>query len=60
MDADALSTAVFALGYEKGRALIETRPGAEAVFVFEDSRVILSSGMGEFFTLTSRDYRIAE
>jgi thiamine biosynthesis lipoprotein len=60
MDADALSTAVFALGYEKGRALIEARPGAEAVFVFEDSRVILSSGMGEFFTLTGRDYRIAE
>jgi thiamine biosynthesis lipoprotein len=60
MDADALSTAIFALGYEKGRALVETRPGAEAVFVFEDSRVILSSGMGEFFTLTSKDYRITE
>jgi thiamine biosynthesis lipoprotein len=60
IDADALSTAVFALGYEKGRALVETRPGVEAIFVFEDSRVILSSGIGEFFTLTSEDYQIAE
>jgi thiamine biosynthesis lipoprotein len=60
IDADALSTAVFALGYEKGRALVESRPGVEAVFVFDDSRVILSSGIGEFFTLTGEDYRIAE
>jgi thiamine biosynthesis lipoprotein len=59
IDADALSTAAFALGYEKGRALIEARPGAEAIFVFDDSRVILSSGIGEFFTLTGKDYRIA-
>jgi thiamine biosynthesis lipoprotein len=60
VDADALSTAVFALGYEKGRALVESRPGVEAVFVFDDSRVILSSGIGESFTLTGEDYRIAE
>jgi thiamine biosynthesis lipoprotein len=60
IEADALSTAVFALGYEKGRALVETRPGTEAIFVFDDSRVILSSGIGEFFSLTGGDYRIAE
>jgi thiamine biosynthesis lipoprotein len=59
IEADALSTAVFALGYEKGRALIEARPGTEAIFVFDDSRVILSSGMREFFSLTGGDYRIA-
>ncbi|MDR3192841.1 MAG: FAD:protein FMN transferase [Treponema sp.] len=60
VQADALSTAVFALGYEKGRALVESRPGVEAVFVFDDLRVILSSGIGESFTLTGEDYRIAE
>jgi thiamine biosynthesis lipoprotein len=40
MDADALSTAAFVLGYEKGRALIESLPGTEAVFIFEDLSVI--------------------
>jgi thiamine biosynthesis lipoprotein len=60
IEADAFSTAVFALGYEKGRALVESRPGVEAVFVFDDSRVILSSGIGESFTLTGEDYQIAE
>jgi len=39
IDADALSTAVFVLGYEKGRALIESLEGTEAVFVFEDLSV---------------------
>jgi thiamine biosynthesis lipoprotein len=59
IDADALSTAVFALGYEKGRALVEAQPGIEAVFIFEDSRIGLSSGMAELFTLTSADYHLS-
>jgi thiamine biosynthesis lipoprotein len=42
--ADALSTAVFALGPERGLALVETLPDTEAVLVREDRRVILSSG----------------
>jgi thiamine biosynthesis lipoprotein len=44
IDADALSTAVFALGPEKGLALAEALPDTEAVFVREDKTVILSSG----------------
>jgi thiamine biosynthesis lipoprotein len=39
MDADALSTAVFVMGYEKGKALIDTMPEAEAVFVMRDNSV---------------------
>ncbi len=35
-DADALSTACFILGQEKGRALIETIDGVEAVFITGD------------------------
>jgi thiamine biosynthesis lipoprotein len=56
IDADALSTAAFALGLEKGRALIEARPEAEAVFVSRDGSVALSSGAEELFTLTGENY----
>jgi thiamine biosynthesis lipoprotein len=57
MDADALSTAAFVLGYEKGRALLDSIDGAEAVFVFEDKSIRLTSGAE--FTLTDDSYRIA-
>jgi thiamine biosynthesis lipoprotein len=56
IDADALSTAAFALGLEKGLALVESQPHAEAVFVREDRTVILSSAAP--FTLEGKDYRL--
>lgn len=40
VDGDALSTACFALGIEKGRALIESIDGVEALFVTEDYEII--------------------
>jgi len=55
MDADALSTAVFVLGYEAGSAFLEKYSGAEAVFVFEDS-VRKTSGIN--FTLSDMSYRL--
>jgi thiamine biosynthesis lipoprotein len=61
MDADALSTALFALGYEKGKALAEslaTSHGVEALFVFEDKTVRGTAGMLERFTLAGADYII--
>jgi len=54
MDADALSTAVFVLGYERGRALIESLDDAEAVFVFDDMGVRKTFGVN--FALTDDDY----
>jgi len=56
MDADALSTAVFVLGFEKGFALIESLDGIEAVFVFEDRSVRTTAGAD--FTLTDKTYFI--
>ena len=44
MEADALSTAVFVMGYEKGRALVESLDGIEAIFVFEDLSVRKTKG----------------
>jgi thiamine biosynthesis lipoprotein len=56
IDADALSTSVFALGYEEGKALVESLEGVGAVFVFEDKSIRLCGGAG--FILTDESYRI--
>ncbi|MCL2069428.1 MAG: FAD:protein FMN transferase [Treponema sp.] len=58
IDADALSTAAFALGWERGRALIDSVPGAQGLFVFDDLTVRMTEGLGEYFTLTDREYRL--
>ncbi len=50
MDADALSTAVFVLGYDKGLALIESLEGIEAVFIDENNQVTYTSGLNSAIT----------
>ncbi|MCL2720832.1 MAG: FAD:protein FMN transferase [Treponema sp.] len=54
MNADALSTAVFVLGYEKGMELIKNIPDAEAMFVFKDRSIRTTSGVN--FTLTDNTF----
>jgi thiamine biosynthesis lipoprotein len=56
IDADALSTAVFVLGYEKGRTFVESLEGVEAVFVFNDRGIRLTGNVD--FTLVDENYRI--
>jgi thiamine biosynthesis lipoprotein len=56
MDADALSTSLFALGYDKGRALAESMENTEAIFVFTDLSVRGTSGAFGVFTLTDSDF----
>lgn len=56
MDADALSTAVFVLGYNAGIKLLESFPGTEAVFVFEDKSIRTTAGAN--FSITDRAYTI--
>ena len=56
MDADALSTAVFVMGYETGITLLESFPGTEAVFVFEDNSIRITPGVN--FSLTDRAYTV--
>jgi thiamine biosynthesis lipoprotein len=49
MDADALATAVFVMGAERGMALVERTPGVEALVVTSDGdamgEVLLSTGL---------------
>jgi thiamine biosynthesis lipoprotein len=49
--ADALSTAAFVLGVEKGKELIESRGGAWAVFIDTAGNIHLTAGTGKDFHL---------
>ena len=56
--ADALSTAVFVMGFEKGKALIDSIPATEAIFVFDDRRIIITAGLSDTFTLTDNTFTL--
>jgi thiamine biosynthesis lipoprotein len=56
MDADAISTAIFVMGYEKGLALLDSLEGVEAIFVFEDMSIRLTGDIN--FSLANNNYRI--
>ena len=49
MISDALSTACFVLGEEKGRLLAD-KYGVEALFISEDGNISMTEGMQEYFT----------
>lgn len=49
LEADALDTAVFILGLEKGRALIEAYGGVEAVFITRDKKIYVTDGLKDNF-----------
>lgn len=59
--ADALSTALFVMGAEKGLAFYESgQVQFEAVFITEDNRILLTPGLEDsgMFSLTSANYTI--
>jgi FAD:protein FMN transferase len=51
MEADALSTAIFVLGPERGLALVEHLPGVEAVLVTAEMEILISSGLQDTIEL---------
>jgi thiamine biosynthesis lipoprotein len=53
IDADALSTAVFVMGYEQGQALLESLDTVDALFVFEDGSIRGTDNAIRTFTLTN-------
>jgi thiamine biosynthesis lipoprotein len=44
MEADALSTAVFVLGPERGADLVRRTPGADALLVLKDGAILATDG----------------
>lgn len=59
VDADCLSTAVFALGAEQGKQLVESMAGIEAVFVWEDRTVRITPGLEGVFSLADSRFTLA-
>lgn len=60
MDADALSTAIYAMGLEKGLAFAEARDDMEAVLITHNREIYLTSGVKEKFELFDETYTIKE
>ena len=60
IDADGLSTSLFALGREAGLRLAATLPGVEVVMIDAERRVWLTPGATKVFRITSGNYRLAE
>jgi thiamine biosynthesis lipoprotein len=56
--ADVLSTAVFALGFDRGRELIDSISGVEAIFVFDYRTVRITGGLEGIFSLTDTDFTL--
>jgi len=55
MIADALSTATFVLGLDKGLELINSLEEIEAVFITEDKKIYVTDGLKDSFKFTAED-----
>jgi FAD:protein FMN transferase len=62
MDADALSTATFVLGLDKGMKLVNSLKGVEAVFITKDKKVYVTEGLKSSFTFDdeSKEFEYVE
>lgn len=61
IDADALSTSIFLLGLEEGMSLTEELNDVEAIFVTNDKKVYLTSGISQDnFSLINEDYQLVQ
>lgn len=62
IDADALSTALFILGLDKGMRLIRSMPGIEAIFVTKDKKIHVTQGLKQNFIFNTevKDFEYVE
>jgi thiamine biosynthesis lipoprotein len=59
IDADALATATYVMGAEKGLPFIAGLDGVEAAFVTQEDEVYMTEGMRASFDLTHTDFEAA-
>jgi len=56
VNADALSTSLYAMGLKEGMAFAESHDYFEAIFITKDDLIYPSSGVGKSFRLTDQDF----
>ncbi|MFP4371721.1 MAG: FAD:protein FMN transferase [Halanaerobium sp.] len=59
-DADALSTAVYVMGLEKGMEFIENMENVDVMFITKELKVYLSSGIEEKVNIKNSDFKLTE
>ena len=59
-DADALSTAVYVMGLEKGMEFIESMENIDVMFITKELDVYLSSGLKEIVNINDSDFNLIE
>jgi thiamine biosynthesis lipoprotein len=55
VDADALSTTVYALGFQNGAALLDAIPGTGAIFIFHSGEIKLTNSAEAVFHLNNEN-----
>lgn len=58
IDGDALSTAVFALGVQRGYELVSSLEDVEAIFVTKDKEIYITPNLKDSFKGHSKDFKI--
>lgn len=56
IDGDGLSTGVYIIGVSKAIELINSIDGIEAIFITDDKKIHITSGVDEMFTITDEDF----
>jgi len=60
IDGDGLSTGVYILGVDKALKIIDAIEGIDAIFVTEDKKVHMTSGIKDIFMLTDEEFILNE
>jgi len=60
IDADAMSTTVFALGLDEGMAFVEAREGTDALFITMEGNVYATSGLRDRIEMTDENYHLVK
>jgi len=58
IDGDALSTALFAMGLEKGLALVNNLAKIDAAFITKDDRIVITKGAAEKFKSKAPNFHL--